>query len=93
MSELPNWVITIIEVVALLAVGVVGYLISRTLKQVDETLKELREEMKKEKERVSDIDKTVSIHEHRINTLSDTNDSLKIANEMVSKLRVMYTER
>ena len=104
MSDIPNWLISVIEIIGGGTFLFVSYFVTSTMREVRDTMKNIREEQAHDREiqlklaeKVNTIDKVVEVHEYRIKDFAKYSDAtyetLKVANEMISKLKVMYTDR
>lgn len=104
MSDIPNWLISAIEIIGGGMFLFVSYFVTATMREIRDTMKDIRAEQAHDREiqlklaeKVNTIDKVVEVHEYRIKDFvkysDSTNETLKLANEMVSKLKVMYTDR
>ena len=104
MSDIPNWLITVIEITGGAMFVFLSYFVTATMREIRDTMKDIRAEQAHDREiqlklaeKVNIIDKVVEVHDYRIKDFAkysdSTNQTLKLANDMVSKLKVMYTDR
>jgi uncharacterized protein YoxC len=89
MQDLPNWIILAIELGAGVFALVIGYAITNTLKSVTDTVKQLEESISSMQKEITKIDKDVTVHEYKLRSLMDVNDTVKTANSMIVKLQAL----
>ena len=89
MHDMPNWIVLAIEIVAGAFALVIGYAITNTLKSVTDTVKQLEESISSMQHEITKIDKDVTVHEYKLRSLMDVNDTVKTANSMIVKLQAL----
>ena len=78
----------------------VSYFVTTTMREIRDTMKSIRSEQAHDREtqlklaeKVNTMDKVLEVHEYRIKDFAkysdSTHDTLKLANEMVMKLKAM----
>ena len=89
MHDVPNWIVLAIELGAGVFALVIGYAITSTLKSVTDTVKQLEESIHTMQHDITRIDKDLTVHEYKLKSLMDVNDTVKTANSMVVKLQAL----
>lgn len=89
MYDAPNWIVLAIELGAGAFALVIGYAITSTLKSVTNTVKQLEESISSMQREITKIDKDVTVHEYKLKSLMDVNDTVKTANGMIVKLQAL----
>lgn len=89
MQDLPNWIILAIELGAGVFALVIGYAITTTLKSVTDTVAKIEKNVEAMQHQISEMDKDITVHEYKIRSLMDVNDTVKTANGMIVKLQAL----
>ena len=100
MNDLPNWLIPLIEILGGGMFLFVSYFVTTTMKEIRETMKSIRQEQSVDRanqlkiaEKLTEVDKTVTVHEFRIKEFArysdSTHDTLKVAKDIVLKLQAL----
>jgi energy-converting hydrogenase Eha subunit H len=89
MHDMPNWIVLVIELGAGAFALVIGYAITTTLKSVTDTVAKIEKNVEAMQHQISEMDKDLTLHEYKLRSILDVNDTIKTANSMIVKLQAL----